>query len=139
MNAHLSVVTPEGQTTHVLVPKDEYDRLTSRPNPEAVAEAVAVLGDSKAKWLDASDVIADLLAHGLAAERKARDLSQTQLGELLGVAQSQVSRYEKNPDALTLGVLRQIASLLAGIPKADGKVVGKSRPARRDSSKRKAG
>jgi hypothetical protein len=111
----------------VLVPKSEYDDLLARagehpksnaiaPSPAAVAEAVRTLTDPAARWHDAEGVMRDLVLRGVGAVRKTRGFSQKRLGDLLGVAQSQVCRYERNPDAVTVRVLRKIARVLAGSP-----------------------
>lgn len=123
-NKLASIVTANGTKTHVLVPKSQFEslvrasRATGRksnkggPSAETIQEAVRALKDPKTKWHDANKVVHDIIANGVARARQERGLTQKQLGELLGVAQAQVSRYEKNPDGLTLRVLKRIAAAL---------------------------
>lgn len=121
---HASVVSPTGDTTHVLVPKSEYDALRAAagsntalteagPSEDAIAEAIRVMNNPRTKWVDANDVLHDIVSTGVERLRKERGLSQKELADLLGVAQSQVSRYENNADGLTLRVLKKIAEALA--------------------------
>lgn len=110
---HAAVVAPSGDTTHVLVPKADYDRLTQSVDQAAIDRALATLDNPRTKWHDADDVVRELLASGLATARKARGLSQARLAELLGVAQPQVSRYERKPDSMTVKILKKIAITLA--------------------------
>lgn len=119
---HAAVVSPGGDATHILVPREEYERLArsgpraipTKPSSAAIEEAMLVLGSTATEWTDANEVMRDVIGRGLASVRKGCGLSQKELGELLGASQSQVSRYEKKPDSVTIGVLRRIAQALQG-------------------------
>lgn len=125
---HASVVSAQGKVTHVLIPKAEYDELTRRaahgrasppgggPGEGAVQDAVRVLSDPSTRWHDAEGVLQDLVSRGLGAVRESRGLSQARLGTMLGLAQSQVSRYERNPGSVSVRVLKRIARALARPP-----------------------
>jgi DNA-binding XRE family transcriptional regulator len=114
---HSAVVASTGAKTHVLVPVDEYRRLTSKsrgPSSATVERALEVLGSSKTRWHDADDVVADILRDGLRQIRRSRGVTQAQLGRKLGMAQPRISRMEKSPDRMTVGLLRKVAAILAG-------------------------
>ena len=110
--------TPPAQASHVLLPIDEYRSLTeaasrAAPPRSEVDQALAILNDPNEQWTDAEDLVAGILRDGLASIRKRLDLTQAELGEILGVPQSRVSRLESNLDATTVRVVRQIAERLA--------------------------
>lgn len=97
------------ETTHVILPVDEYERLLMA---DAAVEAQAITANSNAEWHDWEDVKLDWAGQRLAQARKEQGLSQKELGEKLGIAQTQISRIERHPDRTTLKTLRKIASAL---------------------------
>lgn len=129
------IIQSHGVATHVVVPIEEYRALVavfesfsgeaatrapaSPPTDADVDAAIAVWNNPATQWHDADEVLREILTNGVAAARKARGLSQAELGEKLNASQSSVSRLEKNPDAASIGQLRQIAAMLAS--HADGR------------------
>lgn len=105
----LRTVHEGGRTTHVLVPIEEYERLTLAA---MARDAERSLADPATKWTDLEDFAAQVAGDKLAAARKARGLTQTELGKKLGMPQAQVSRIERNPDRTTLATLKRIARAL---------------------------
>jgi DNA-binding XRE family transcriptional regulator len=104
-----------GEVTHVIVPVNEYKRLldlADQPTAEEVDIAVAALTDPNTEWLDADEVLGDLLRDGLAKVRKEHGLTQEQLAAALGVSQPHVSRLEKNLDSSPLRLVKKLAELL---------------------------
>ena len=97
------------RTTHVLLPIDEYERMVSA---EAVAESERILDDPNIKWVDYDDYLAKTAAKRLVAARKAKGVTQQQLANRIGMAQTQLSRIERNPDRTTLRTLKRIAKAL---------------------------
>lgn len=113
---YASVVSTDGRRTHVLVPAAEYDRAAASgngPSRRAVEAAARVLNDPGTVWHDAESVLAEIVRSGVEKARRERGLTQAELGKLLGMPQSQVSRLERNPDGTTLRVLRRVAEALA--------------------------
>ncbi|MEZ6234959.1 MAG: helix-turn-helix transcriptional regulator [Phycisphaerales bacterium] len=109
---------PPEQASHVLLAIEEYRALAeaaskAAPPRSEVDQALAILSDPNEQWTDAEDLAAGILRDGLGAIRKRLDLTQAELGEVLGVPQSRVSRLESNLDATTVRVVRQIAERLA--------------------------
>lgn len=80
--------------------------------PEEIAEYNAMLDDPNYEWLDAEDVRAKFAAKTLTEARKARGMTQAELGKKLGIPQSQVSRLEKNPDRTSVAMLKKVAKVL---------------------------
>lgn len=122
---HSAVVGPDGKTTHVLVPAAEYEALLDRakadePSDGTVEEAIRILSDKSTRWYDAEDLVLEVLKRGLREIRRSRGLTQAELGRLLRVPQSRVSRLEKNPEAATLRVLKRVAAALARYPMSGG-------------------
>lgn len=122
---HFPTVQTDGIVTHVLVPVDEFKRLTGEqpdtapPTPEEIADAVRIIEDPRTEWHDANDVLWEIVRTGLASVRKEKGLTQEHLAAALGVSQSHVSRMEKSLDGVTLRALRRIAELLATLPPGD--------------------
>ena len=98
------------QPTHVLVPIDEYEELVKA---SMVERAIATLHDDEnVEWIDADDLALEFAAERIVAARKAKGLTQKQLGAKLGLPQSQISRIERNPDHTTVRTLKRIARAL---------------------------
>lgn len=98
-----------GQARYVLVPIEEYE--------EWVKMEMALAADQKlaapdAEWVDFDDYKLGLAGSKIAAARKARGLTQTQLARRLRLPQSQISRIERNPDRTTVRTLKRIARAL---------------------------
>jgi DNA-binding XRE family transcriptional regulator len=94
---------------YAVVPIATYAKLLKH---EAFDEAERVLSDPKAEWIDWEDAVAILAGSRIAAARKKRGMTQAQLGKLLGIPQSQVSRLEKNPDRTSVAMLKRVAAAL---------------------------
>ena len=100
-----------GQTpTHVIVPVEDYERLLLA---EMVLESEGKPEDESVAWVDLDDLLYREAGQRIAAARKAHGMTQTELGKKLGVAQTQVSRIERNPDSTALGTLKKIAKALS--------------------------
>ena len=105
-----SYVVEGNHTTHVLVPVDEYEQLVKAG---MVERAIATLhDDDNVEWVDADVFALELAAERIAEARKAAGLTQKQLGDKLGLPQSQISRIERNPDHTTVRTLKRIARAL---------------------------
>ena len=104
-----SFVIRNGEATHVLVPVDEYEKLIKA---DMVAGAIAKLDDPASQYVDADDFALELAAERIAKARKAKGLTQKQLGDKLRLPQSQISRIERNPDRTTVRTLKRIARAL---------------------------
>ena len=102
-------IVENGRPTHVLVPVDEYERLVWA---NAVDSAIGKLKDDEASWVDAGVLGMQLAGERIARARKTKGLTQKQLGERLGLPQSQISRIERNPDRAMLRTLKRIARVL---------------------------
>jgi DNA-binding XRE family transcriptional regulator len=105
----VSTVVKDGQVTHVIVPLDEYERLTLA---SMAVESIRILEDPKTKWYSTSDVALKLAGNRIAKARKAAGMTQKALAEKVGITQSEVSRIENNPDATTVKTLRRVARAL---------------------------
>ncbi len=104
------VVVHHGGTTHVLVPVEEYERLIVA---EMALESVAILDNAKDEdWIDADDAAIEFARDAIVEARKKAGLTQKQLGEKLGLPQSQISRIERRPDRTTVRTLRRLARAL---------------------------
>ena len=95
--------------THVLVPVDEYERLIAASMAEQVATS---LEDDKTEWVDADAVARGLARDRIVGARKAAGRTQKQLGDKLGLPQSQISRIERQPDRTTVRTLKRVARAL---------------------------
>lgn len=98
-----------GRATHVLVPVDEYEELVKL---SMIDQASAKLDDPTTVWTDADDLGWQLAGGRIAEARKAAGLTQKQLGDKLGLPQSQISRLERNPDRTTVRTLKRVAKVL---------------------------
>jgi ribosome-binding protein aMBF1 (putative translation factor) len=121
------IIQSHGVATHVVVPIEEYRALvaassggamsmqapTAAPTDAEVDAAIAVWNNPSTQWHDADAILREILTNGVASARKARGLSQADLGAALSASQSSVSRLEKNTEAASIGQLRQIAAMLA--------------------------
>lgn len=92
-----------------MVPVDEYERMELA---QLAAEAMAALQDPKTKWVDYDAVKLQWAGQRIAEARKARGWSQAELGKRMGLAQTQISRIERNPDSSTLRTLKKVAAAL---------------------------
>ncbi len=99
----------DDQPTHVLVPIGEYEDLLKA---RMVEQATSKLREKNVGWVDAQALGRQLAAERIAQARKAKGVTQKQLGERLGLPQSQISRIERNPDRTTVRTLKRIAKAL---------------------------
>ncbi len=97
------------RATHVLVPVDVYEDMLKA---SMVESAVATLDDPDSKWVDADAFGRKLAGEQVAKARRAKGMTQTELGAKLGIPQSQISRIERNPDHTTLRTLKRVAKAL---------------------------
>ena len=102
-------IEQNGKVTHVLVPIDEYERLIAASMADL---AVASLEDDKTEWAEADAVARELARDRIVSARKAAGLTQKQLGDKLGLPQSQISRIERQPDRTTIRTLKRVARAL---------------------------
>lgn len=102
-------VVDNGRTTHVLVPVEEYEKLIMS---NMVSRAVAQIESGDDDFVNADDLALELAAERIAKARKARGMTQKQLGDKLKLPQSQISRIERNPDRTTVRTLKRIARAL---------------------------
>ena len=100
----------DDRATHVLVPVGEYEELLKAGMVERAIASMA--DDHKVQWVDADDFALEVAGMEIAAARKAKGLTQKQLGAKLGLPQSQISRIEHNPDHTTVRTLKRIARAL---------------------------
>ena len=106
--AHPYVIS-NGQPAYVLVPIDEYESMVKRAMADAAIDQID-RGDDD--FVDAKELALELAAERIAAARKAKGWTQTQLGVKLKLPQSQISRIERNPDRTTVRTLKRIARAL---------------------------
>ncbi len=106
--AHPYVIS-DGRPAYVLVPIDEYESMVKRSMADAAIEQVE-RGDDD--FVDADELALELAAERIAAARKAKGWTQTQLGLKLKLPQSQISRIERNPDRTTIRTLKRLARAL---------------------------
>lgn len=103
-------IVRDGETTHILVPIEEYERLQLA---DMAQEAIHQIENARDEdYVDADQFRLELAAERIAKARKAAGLTQTQLGKKLGIPQSQISRIERNPDHTTVRTLKRIAKAL---------------------------
>jgi HTH-type transcriptional regulator / antitoxin HipB len=105
----LSYVIAEGVPTHVLMTVEDYERLMDRL---MVRSAIAKLDDPNTEYIDAWEAGRRLAADRIINARKAAGLTQKQLGDKLGLPQSQISRIERSPDHTTVRTMKKIAKAL---------------------------
>jgi len=118
-----SVLSVDGETSYVLVPVRDFRQ--AFPNrkvedrtvkdlftPKEIRASIKTLENPDTQWYDIKDAKAMLVASDLIAARKAKGLTQKQLGDLIGVPQSQISRIERNPDHTTVRMMKKIAKAL---------------------------
>ena len=103
------VIGANGETTHVLLPIEEYERLLQLC---ALANEIADIDNPDVKWISAKQAGLQLAGLEIADARKAAGLTQKQLGEKLGLPQSQISRIERSPDHTTVRTMKKIAKAL---------------------------
>lgn len=77
-----------------------------------VENAIQNLEDPNTQWVDADEFGLQLASEWIAKARKAKRLTQKQLGDKLGLPQSQISRIERNPDRTTVRTLKRVARAL---------------------------
>lgn len=106
---HAEIVAANGETTHILVPVEEYDRLL---DVCSLANAIADIDNPNVEWISAEQAGLRFAGLEIAEARKAAGLTQKQLGEKLGLPQSQISRIERNPDHTTVRTMKKIAKAL---------------------------
>lgn len=94
---------------YAVVPLDEYQHMIAR---QMAVEARKELDDPNTEWFDADEVFAHFAATNVAQVRKAKGLTQKQLGDILGVPQSQISRIERNPDSASMRTMKRVAKAL---------------------------
>ena len=78
----------------------------------------------------------EAIAHNLRRFRIARGLSQTELGNAVGVTFQQIQKYEKGKNAIAPGRLRQVCEILGvtpakmfgGQPEVDGEPIPEMSP-----------
>jgi DNA-binding XRE family transcriptional regulator len=122
-NAAVGILRMPDGNEYAVVPVKEFQR--AFPNrivgdttvkelftPKEAQEIVKELDDPNAEWVDADDVFAQLAAANVVKVRKAKGLTQKQLGDLLGVPQSQISRIERNPDSTSMRTMKRVAKAL---------------------------
>ncbi len=93
----------------MLVPVDEYEELIKA---SMVAHAIGQIERGDNDFVDADDFALELAAEQIANARKAKGLTQKQLGHKLNLPQSQISRIERNPDRTSVRTLKRIARAL---------------------------
>lgn len=108
-NGFSLMVSFDGQTTHVMVPIDEYEKLVMA---DMARSAIQKLEDPNTEWTDAGDLAAEFARDAIVEARKKVGLTQKQLGKKLGLPQSQISRIERHPDRTTVRTLRKMARAL---------------------------
>lgn len=104
-----AVLSPRGLPEYVLVQKAEWERMLLA---DMVAEATAALSDPNMESIALEDVGKMLARDSIVRARKAKGLTQKQLGKLAKMQQSQIARLEKHPEAMTLRTLRRVAKAL---------------------------
>ena len=104
-----SYVMKGHRVTHVQIPIDDYEQLFGG---DYIAQAAAILEDPNTKWIDGEEFALQVAGRRIAEARKAKGLTQKQLGDKLGLPQSQISRIERNPDRTTVRTVKKIATAL---------------------------
>ncbi len=105
-----SYIVENGKPAYVLVPVEEYETLVKA---NMIDSAVSKLDDpAQDDFVDADDFRLTLAAQRVVRARQAAGLTQKQLGDRMGLPQSQISRLERNPDRATVRTLKRIAKAL---------------------------
>jgi len=102
-------VIENGKPAFVLVPIDEYEQLVK---DALVSDAVNQIQRGDDDFVDADDLALELAGGRLAQARKAKGMTQKQLGDKLKLPQSQISRIERNADHSTVRTLKRVAKAL---------------------------
>ena len=63
-------------------------------------------------WCESAQLGPALAGERIAEARRAKGVTQKELGAKLGIPQSQISRIERNPDSTTVRTLKRIARAL---------------------------
>jgi len=74
--------------------------------------ALLKLQEKNVQWVDADALGRQLASERIVSARRAAGLTQKQLGERLGLPQSQICRVEQNPDHTSVRTLKKIAAAL---------------------------
>lgn len=109
LSGYASLVGSGGATTHIVVPIEEYERLIVA---DMARTAIQKLEDPNTEWIDARDLGIEFARDAIVEVRKKAGLTQKQLGQKLGLPQSQISRIERRPDRTTVRTLRRLARAL---------------------------
>lgn len=91
-------------------PIADYEELIKKDMMES---AIAKLNAPDHEFVDADQVAREITVDRIVAARKAAGLTQKQLGDKLGLPQSQISRIERNPDRTTVRTIKRIARALS--------------------------
>jgi len=93
----------------------ENTRLRIYTLDEVIDKHIGKTGTAKRDQFD-YELRIDLLGEMIRQTRKERQLTQSQLGELIGVQKSQISRIERNAKNVTIGtILRVFGALKARV------------------------
>jgi len=100
-----------GKATHVVLTLDEFERYQLA---DMALNAIGQIerGDHADDYVDADDVAIEFARDAIVEARKKAGLTQKQLGQKLGLPQSQISRIERRPDRTTVRTLRRLARAL---------------------------
>ncbi len=104
-----SFIVTAGERTHVLLEVAEYERLRAADERDELRRRLEA---PRKHWVHERDAALVVAAGEIAAARQRAGLTQQELGERLGVPQSQISRIERNPDRSTVRTLKRIAAAL---------------------------
>lgn len=103
------LLSPVGMPEYVLVLRQEWERVMMR---DMVQEGIRAIEDPNTEWISREDFITGFAAPNLARHRKAKGLTQKQLGVKMGVPQSQIARMERDPESVTYKTLKRVAKAL---------------------------
>lgn len=90
----------------------DFAALAAQTDDPDVKRSLMILADPKTEWFDAADVLRECSMRQLASARKAKGITQKELGEKLGVPQSRVSTIERHPERVSADMLAKIARVL---------------------------
>ena len=102
-------VVENGKPAYVLIPIDEYEQLVK---DALISDAVNQIQQSDDDFVDADELALELASGRIAQARKAKGMTQKQLGNKLKLPQSQISRIERNADRSTVRTLKRVARAL---------------------------